>query len=153
MRPKTGFSPHGIPVSWDLNRICWWKTIFTIILMRPSFLRVSFTIFSFDQLQFLRITSCNPLSHVNLSSWQNHLCFGYFCLHFYQHTLSTFLSTHSIHLHLYLHTLPTFVPTHSVCISAYTLCLHFCLFGCYSPSVVKVFHTIIQHTSRNVQTP
>jgi len=27
------------------------------------------------------------------------------------------------------------------------------LFGCYSPSVVKVFHTIIQHTSRNVQTP
>ena len=25
--------------------------------------------------------------------------------------------------------------------------------GCYSPSVVKVFHTIIQHTSRNVQTP
>ena len=27
------------------------------------------------------------------------------------------------------------------------------MFGCYSPSVVKVFHTIIQHTSRNVQTP
>ena len=33
----------------------------------------------------------------------------------------------------------------------FDLCM--CVFGCYSPSVVKVFYTIIQHTSRNVQTP
>ena len=37
------------------------------------------------------------------------------------------------------------------CVFGYHLGLT--LFGCYLPSVVEVFHTIIQHTSRNVQTP